>query len=490
MNPHHVPRLTGVLLIFSSLIIVLSPSILAQQEEDELYGPCSPPDRLVGTNGAAWAHNATVTVTINSNDFPTTAERQAIQAAFIAWQNANTNSGVTFTFTTGTTVPNSANTFFVSRGSTQNGAATSISNTGSPTTSGNITTHASTVIDPRVTASHAITSFMTHEIGHTFGLGDCFTCTPAASMMSPPQRDCNCEDIGCDTNEPFNNTHWGCPPLQHPRWCDDQKVNEYAADYPTPTPAPTPTPTPCAGEGQACNGDDCCDGFICGEQTSVCIPCERDPNNPSHGCMSERCISCYDGEGVYCDPWNSSCYTPLIVDVDGDGFHLTDLNDGVRYDAFGHGITIQSAWTKTNSDDAWLVLDRNGNEQIDNGTEMFSSVFPQPEPSFPDLKNGFNALVQFDKSEHGGNGDGMLDQDDQIFSSLRLWQDSNHNGVGEPSELHTLSELGLSSIEMTYKQSKKQDQYGNRFKYRAKLKDKNGAQLGRWLYDVYLLARP
>ena len=39
MNPHHVPRFIGVMLIFSSLIIFLSPSILAQQEEDELYGP-------------------------------------------------------------------------------------------------------------------------------------------------------------------------------------------------------------------------------------------------------------------------------------------------------------------------------------------------------------------------------------------------------------------------------------------------------------------
>ena len=42
-------------------------------------GPCSPPDRLAGSNGAAWGHGATVTVTINPNDFPTTAERQAIQ---------------------------------------------------------------------------------------------------------------------------------------------------------------------------------------------------------------------------------------------------------------------------------------------------------------------------------------------------------------------------------------------------------------------------
>jgi len=79
------------MLIFSSSIIFLGPSILAQpEEEEELYGPCSPPDRLAASNGAAWGHGATITVTINPNDFPTTAERNAIEAAFTNWQNANT----------------------------------------------------------------------------------------------------------------------------------------------------------------------------------------------------------------------------------------------------------------------------------------------------------------------------------------------------------------------------------------------------------------
>jgi len=53
--------------------------------------------------------------------------------------------------------------------------------------------------------------------------------------------------------------------------------------------------------------------------------------------------------------------------------------------------------------------------------------------------------------------------------------------------LHTLSGLGLASIELSYKESKRVDGYGNRFRYRAKVKDVRGAQLGRRAWDVFLV---
>jgi hypothetical protein len=201
--------------------------------------------------------------------------------------------------------------------------------------------------------------------------------------------------------------------------------------------------------------------------------------------MMPKCLAL--GEGWDPDLCRCAPDSPIVLDINGDGFSLTDAAGGVQFDLNSDGTAERLSWTAPANDDAWLCFDRNSNGVIDDGSELFGNFTPQTSPPAGEEKNGFLALRWYDQTDNGGNGDGVIDNSEAIFPSLRLWQDVNHNGVSEPSELHTLPELGVAELDLKYKQSRRTDQYGNRFRYRGKVKDMNGAQVGRWAWDVLLV---
>ncbi|HVT18566.1 MAG TPA: hypothetical protein VHQ90_20605 [Thermoanaerobaculia bacterium] len=200
-----------------------------------------------------------------------------------------------------------------------------------------------------------------------------------------------------------------------------------------------------------------------------------------------QCTPAEERFGCYPDPVNCDCEcSPVIVDVEGHGFHLTSVDRGVLFDLLGNGVKKQMAWTAAGSDNAFLALDRNGNGVIDDGTELFGNFTTQPDSKH---RNGFLALAEYDKPENGGNGDGVIDSRDKIYNSLLLWIDENHNGISEPGELHSLASLGVKSIDLHYREDRRLDRFGNAFKYRARVHSVKGEDVGRWAYDVFLLIR-
>jgi hypothetical protein len=138
------------------------------------------------------------------------------------------------------------------------------------------------------------------------------------------------------------------------------------------------------------------------------------------------------------------------------------------------------------SHNGWLVLDRNGNGIIDDFGELFGDQTPQPTPLAGQQRNGFAALSVYDTPEQGGNGDGWISKQDSIFDSLRVWVDENHDGISQPSELHTLDSLDIAAIRLKYDLSEATDSNGNVFRFRSTIRDSAGGEVGKVIFDVLL----
>ena len=145
--------------------------------------------------------------------------------------------------------------------------------------------------------------------------------------------------------------------------------------------------------------------------------------------------------------------SPLVVDLNGDGvIGTTSVADGVYFDHENDGFAEKTGWIS--AEDGVLVRDLNGNGLIDNGTELFgnSTILSNNETA----ANGFEALKELDS-----NGDGIFSNQDKAWNEVKVWQDANQNGYTDVSELKSLDSVGITEINLNYKQQQVADENGN-----------------------------
>ncbi|MDI9254832.1 calcium-binding protein [Acinetobacter baumannii] len=136
-------------------------------------------------------------------------------------------------------------------------------------------------------------------------------------------------------------------------------------------------------------------------------------------------------------------YDPVVLDLDGDGIETIAANKwaGVLFDHDNDGIRTSTGWV--GSDDGILVLDRNGDGVINDGSELFGDSVTLKDGS--QASNGYAALAEFDS-----NGDGKVNAEDTNFEQLKVWRDLNQDGVSQTNELFGLTELGIQSLNLNH----------------------------------------
>lgn len=143
----------------------------------------------------------------------------------------------------------------------------------------------------------------------------------------------------------------------------------------------------------------------------------------------------------FLSPWAESKQPrtdPLVIDLDNDGIETIGFDESYAYfDDDGDGIANLTTWVSW--DDGLLVLDKNQNGSIDDGSELFGDQTVLSDGT--KASDGFEALTQYDD-----NQDGVIDANDAIYDQLLVWQDAYEDGVSSDDELFTLSELGITSI--------------------------------------------
>lgn len=171
--------------------------------------------------------------------------------------------------------------------------------------------------------------------------------------------------------------------------------------------------------------------------------------------------------------------SPLVLDLNGDGFRFTSPQKGVLFDLNDEGEQVLTAWTVSGADDVFVVRDIDRNGTIDTGAELFGSATRLK--SGARAANGFDALADLDS-----NANGVFDPKDAAWPEIGVWLDRNHNGVSERGELYSLNRAGVQSINLEYLNAQEIDAHGNETRQRSTYhRQVQGASALRQVIDIW-----
>ena len=96
--------------------------------------------------------------------------------------------------------------------------------------------------------------------------------------------------------------------------------------------------------------------------------------------------------------------------------------------------------------------------------------------------NGFEALAPWDT-----NRDGWVSPADAGWSRLRLWTDRDHDGQCSTREVTLPFDEGVLGIDLSYREHRRQDGYGNEFRLRSRalVRNREGQAVFQRIFDVY-----
>ncbi|MDD4855056.1 MAG: hypothetical protein PHU41_04335, partial [Sulfuricurvum sp.] len=134
------------------------------------------------------------------------------------------------------------------------------------------------------------------------------------------------------------------------------------------------------------------------------------------------------------NPATPQPHDPLVLDMNKDGKISTiALADSqVFFDITGDGVKERVGWIAPQ--DGLLVYDKNRNGTIDGISEVFG-------------KDGISGFAEL-RAVADTNHDNIIDRRDELYSQLKVWQDTNGDGISQANELKTLSQAGVKNIEL------------------------------------------